>query len=704
MARWQRNARFVIAVFAVIFAVFVARQLKRRDRPASLPPVARTDPGAIVETTGGNMMRFTGNRQDVKLKFQTQLLYPDGTSKLSGVDLVTDERNGEREFTISAREGRLGKGDSAIELDGQVRLVASDGMTAVTEHATYADSDGMVRAPGPVEFARGRITGNGIGMTWDKALDILTILDQAVVQIAPDGSGANGAHVTAGTATFARKDKHIRFERLVRIQRGGQNIQADGAVLYLSPDENRIETVELRDHARITTEKAAVGALQALSGRDMNLKYAADGEVLEHALITGQASIQIAGDAGSAGRQIAANIIDVTLAPDGVTPMALAGRETVLLTFPPEAGAPGRTIGAASLDAAGVAGKGLTKALFTGGVQFRERGGDISRAATSESLEVGLKPGLSSIELAKFASAVRFEEGRMAAQAAAATYDPEKGTLALSGSDPSAVVPRVVNDQIAIDAAVIDLTLEGPKVKASGNVKSELRPAAAAAKPGGAVNDVKMPSMLKQDQPVIVVANNLEYDGTLAKSTYTGAARLVQGETAIKGETIGIDNKAGNLSASGGVTTTTVLDQVGKDKKKERVHSIATSKELLYDDAKRRLTYATDAHMSGPEGDMNAVKIDLYLKPSGDELERAEAFEKVTLREQSRETKGAKMIYTTADETYVITGTPVTIVDQCKRETVGRTLTFNKGTDRIVVDGNAQIRTQTKGGNGNCTS
>jgi lipopolysaccharide export system protein LptA len=211
-----------------------------------------------------------------------------------------------------------------------------------------------------------------------------------------------------------------------------------------------------------------------------------------------------------------------------------------------------------------------------------------------------------------------------------------------------------------------------------------------------------MPSMLKQDQAVFVVGNNLDYDGKMSKGTYTGAARLVQGETAIKGDTIVIDNKAGNLAASGGVTTTTMLEQTGKDQKKERVHSIATSKEMTYQDDGRRLTYLIDAHMSGPEGDMSAAKIDLYLKESGDELERAEAFEKVTLREQSRETKGAKMIYTTANETYVVTGTPVTIVDQCKRETVGKTLTFNKGTDRIIVDGNAQIRTQTKGGNGNC--
>src|SRR5678815_2370524 len=108
--------------------------------------------------------------------------------------------------------------------------------------------------------------------------------------------------------------------------------------------------------------------------------------------------------------------------------------------------------------------------------------------------------------------------------------------------------------------------------------------------------------------------------------------------------------------------------------------------------------------MSGPEGDMTAARIVLFLKPSGDELERAEAYDNVVLREQNRETKGNTLVYTTANETYVITGTPVKIVDQCQRETIGRTLTFNKGADSIVVDGNAPVRTQTKGGNGNCSS
>jgi hypothetical protein len=49
-----------------------------------------------------------------------------------------------------------------------------------------------------------------------------------------------------------------------------------------------------------------------------------------------------------------------------------------------------------------------------------------------------------------------------------------------------------------------------------------------------------------------------------------------------------------------------------------------------------------------------------------------------------------------------VTGSPVTILDECARETTGRTLTFFKTTDRIIVDGNEQIRTQTKGSKTSC--
>src|SRR5262249_52448780 len=159
----------------------------------------------------------------------------------------------------------------------------------------------------------------------------------------------------------------------VRIQRGGQTIQADTAIARLSPDEKRIETLELHNHARITGTSGAAGSLRSLVGSDMNLTYAADGESLQHAVMSGESSIELAGDPGKPGGQIAAGLLDVVMAPDGTTPVSLPGRDAVRLTFPADGATPARTVDAASLDATGEPGRGLTRALFTGGVQFRER-------------------------------------------------------------------------------------------------------------------------------------------------------------------------------------------------------------------------------------------------------------------------------------------------------------------------------------------
>jgi hypothetical protein len=132
-----------------------------------------------------------------------------------------------------------------------------------------------------------------------------------------------------------------------------------------------------------------------------------------------------------------------------------------------------------------------------------------------------------------------------------------------------------------------------------------------------------------------------------------------------------------------------------KTQAKEQVPSIATGKDLHYEDALRRATYTIEAHVNGPQGDCHAVKIEMYFADAGNTLERAEAYQQVKLLADQRTATGDRMTYFAADEKYLMTGKPVKTVDEECRETTGKTLTFWRSTDRIIVDGNEEIRTLT---------
>jgi lipopolysaccharide export system protein LptA len=693
MNRWQRRARLFIALFGVAFAIFVMFAFKTRTPPAPAGRVIQTDPGTVVQSTGGRVQRVKLSTEEVLIEYDKQVAYSDNTNKLLGVRITTTEKSG-RTFTLSGKEGQAGKDESSFKIDGDVRLAASDGLAVHAEHATYTETDGIVRAPGPVDFSKGRFSGTGIGLTYDKPHDALAILDEAVVHVKADAQGEGATEITAGTATFARREKTIHFERGMHVRRSTQTIDADDGLATLSEDEKRIDTIALNGHARIDSTRHEPGGLEALTGQSMTLKYGDDGQTLRQAIIVGDAHVRLAGQTGSAGREIVASTLDIALAPDGSTPVGVTGRQSVKLTIPAEASAAARTIASENMDAKGQAGRGLTRAQFAGSVEYREQSGASGRIARSTSLDVGLKPGMSDVDDARFAGNVRFEEGLMAAVAAAARYDVGKGTLELNGTDRQP--PHMINERIAVDAGHINVTLVGPKIKASGNVKSVLQPP----KKGQQTSDTKVPSMLKADQPVNVTGADLDYDGTASKATYTGGALLWQGDTSVKGASIVLDDKSGDLSATGPVTTTAMLEQLDKDKKKERVRSVATSQAFTYEEAHRRAGYTGGSHLSGPQGDITAERIDLYLKESGDEVDRAEAFagesDSVAIREQNRKTTGAHLTYTGVDDRYVIVGKPATNTDACGNETTGATLTFIKATDTITVDGNG-FRTQTKG-------
>jgi lipopolysaccharide export system protein LptA len=204
---------------------------------------------------------------------------------------------------------------------------------------------------------------------------------------------------------------------------------------------------------------------------------------------------------------------------------------------------------------------------------------------------------------------------------------------------------------------------------------------------------VHMPAMLKQNEPVNVTSNRLDYDGTNSRATYSGNARLWQTETVVQADTIMLDDKTGNLHATTSVRTVMTLRHAEEEGKQPPPPQPTTTvaEELLYEDAKHRATYTTKAHMNGPDGDVTADKIELYLTEDGGSLERAEADGSVISRQQNRRAYGDHLTYLAPKDEYTMVGKPVKVFDDappdCKL-TVGTTLTFHKTVDTISATGN----------------
>jgi lipopolysaccharide export system protein LptA len=74
------------------------------------------------------------------------------------------------------------------------------------------------------------------------------------------------------------------------------------------------------------------------------------------------------------------------------------------------------------------------------------------------------------------------------------------------------------------------------------------------------------------------------------------------------------------------------------------------------------------------------------LKGQG-QLDRIVAEGKVVIQEPSRRAQGDKLVYTAAEDKFVLTGNSPSIFDAEHGKTTGDSLTFYKHDDRVLVEG-----------------
>jgi lipopolysaccharide export system protein LptA len=161
-----------------------------------------------------------------------------------------------------------------------------------------------------------------------------------------------------------------------------------------------------------------------------------------------------------------------------------------------------------------------------------------------------------------------------------------------------------------------------------------------------------------------------------------------------------MDEAKGDLEAGGKVRTTLALaPEAGTP---QPAPSIVVASTFHYGDQSRRAVYTAappdpQVHMNGDQGDLTADRLELVLVAGRNALERLQATGRVVAVVGARTARGNELQYQVADERYVIVGAPVRFVDDCN-ESAGKTLTFFRASDRVIIDGNEEVRTQTRGG------
>ena len=703
---WQRKARTAIALFVVVFVaiVFVALR-QRKATPKEAPPPPRVDKAATVENIGtGHFERTKDGKVVFSIKFGSQFTYPDGRTKLGtaagqGVE-VTAERNG-KPFTVTSREAEILQAGSDLKnghFIGDVKLT-SEATEVTTDDATYDKDSGMLNVPGAAAFRRGRMNGTGVGATYDFNREVLWLLKDAHIKVAPDEKGQGALQANASAAGFARADHYLKLTGKGHIDGEGRVIDADEITILLTEDDQRVRILQLRGNSRIT---GSGGGPQSMAARDIDLTYADDGRTLQHASLIENASVQLPGEAKSAGRKVSGKTISIALGPDGKAVTSLNATDNVQVDLPPDGDSPAKRIRSATLAATGAPDAGLQNATFSGNVDYRETraaGGKlpaVDRQARSQTLTVKTKPGFGAVEDADFRGNVHFTDGSdVVADSTHALYHVDKDQMDLTPtSDPGPSAPRVSDGRVTVEARTIGFAITTRKLKADTKVRSSMT--------GSQKSDTKVPSLLKNDQPVTVTSNRLEYDGDAGHAVYTGSSRLWQGDTKINADIIIVDDKSGNLEARTGVHTDMMLDDVDpKTNAKTPTRSVVEADHFVYDDAKRLATYTGHAHLVGSQ-DVTAEKLELYLLSGTNELDHAEGYGangEVIVKENNRVATGARLTYTAKDQTYLMTGTPVKVIEStppdCK-ESVGAVLTFRRAADTIDLKGPGGIRTVSK--------
>ncbi len=477
-------------------------------------------------------------------------------------------------------------------------------------------------------------------------------------------------------------------------QTGPQPMQGDaGRVILDFAGQNQLQKVHGVDGVRLTQKAApdankptAQGVANGPQDFELNAPVidfdVAQGHILQHAETSGAAQITIA-QAQDAVAMVQASPAQRTVVTAGKFHAQFAasdGRNHLISIH----GAPNARI-------------------------VNSAPGQPDRVSTSDSIDAAFLPQGGIDSLTQLGN-VAYTDGlppdkRMQAWANSAHYTPGDQMLVLSGS------PRVTNGGMATTAKTIRMNRATGDALAEGSVKSTYSDLKE--QPDGA--------LLASSSPIHVTAHSMTAHSTAGTALYSGNARLWQDANIIEAPTIQFDRDHRFVTAQGSPAQPVQTILIQKEKQKpdqspqpetsgkktgegallDRSSPISiTAARLTYADSERRVHYDGGVVAKGADFTASARTADAYLLPHSQssnnqafagpgQLDHMVAKDDVVILQPNRRAEGQNLVYTAADDKFVLTGGPPSIFDAEQGKITGVSLTFFRRDDRVLVEGEA---------------
>ncbi len=774
-ARWSLA---VAGLLAVIVAGVYGRNtwLARQAEKKAPPPV----PSTVEERSNEfSYSKVEGQRTIYTVKASRTTSFKEGSRNLlEDVAIVVYGKAGDRNDTLRtnacdfiSNTGQINcAGDVQINLQAAGASQAANAVHVATSGLTFDRSSGVARTDKPVTFHWPGGDGRAVGVTYDsnngmlrlvRSVDLNLSNSPAEVSAKNKPGNENDVHVSGDSMLFQRDARVVQILGSVHAQQAAIELAAEKLQLDLD-SELQAKRFVASGHPQMH-DVTSDGPI-ALNADEIASDMRADGSV-KSIVATGNVhatrNTPVGGDGIDAGR------VQMDLATQDNVPQLLTASNGVTLTTTNAAfnggtrhvatdalemhfAQPSRDGGthmesANSLAPARVdwrnvtmvngkpvpqvtrmAGKQmnlkfnaqnqLQQLVSTGGVEVNRKLGDDPEQTTASRELIAKFDKTGEWTTIDQSGDVHFHDAAYAGQSDRAHVDRGTNTVTLDGS----VLVADTSMQTTAQSASFSSGSSGPNLlHADGHVMTtDLHPSSSS------ISNLAL-------EPAHISAEHLVADTTRGHATYTGKARMWQGESVVEADTIDLDRPTQILQAKGhvrGVFPQAAWNPKLHDPTGMASASLNLSKTpmpvpvaskipaqkprtgpqlghvrgglLTYWETESRGRIEQDARVDSEQGSIQADRIDLYFSDSGvasgtKQLSRSVANGGVTVSQQDRRGTSERAEYTASEGKFVLSEGKPTLHSSTGDTTTGRQLTFFFADDRILVDSADGSRTVT---------